>query len=259
MKGKKVLGIFVLMFLILSPLIASAQYYGYSRFYGGVDTTFSWIENNVGPAFGYVLGGTGDLLFERILLFFVLLALVFIILSRMKLFKENYAVIWIITLAVSLLATRFLSDYSLVQNVLLPYSILGVALTAAIPFIIYFFFVQSFEDSSTLRKILWVFFIVVFLGLWGDRQSELGQLSYIYILTGLVALVCLLADGTIRRALWRDRMKQQGYNQKQDFVRGIRRQLADLEKDKKDGVVGDDYYYKMKRDLNKQMKSLYKN
>lgn len=260
MKGKKVLGIFaigIILMSIISSCIVSAQYS--SGFYGGTDQAFSWVENNLGPAFGYVLGGTGDLLFERVLLFFILMALVFVILSRLKLFKENLAVIWIITLAVSLISTRYLSDFTMVKNVLLPYTILGVSLTAALPFIIYFFFVQSFEDSSTLRKILWIFFIVVFLGLWADRQSELGSLSYIYILTGLVALICLLLDGTIRRTLLNEKMRQQGFKQKEDFIRHVRNQLYELEQDhnvKKS--ISNEYYYKMKRDLEKQLKYAYK-
>ena len=241
------LGIFVVGIILLSVYLVSAQYYG--GFSGGAEGAFSWIEYSVGPVFGVFLGGTGDLLFERVLMFFVLLAFIFVILKRMKLFRENFAVIWIVTLAVSLLATRYMSDLSLVRNVLLPYTILGVSLTAAIPFIIYFFFVQSFEDSSTLRKILWIFFIVVFLGVWGDRQAELGELSYIYILTGLVALICLLFDGTIRRALQRDRAKQQDYSQREEHEKLIRRQLSELEKDKREGNVGEEYYYKMKRIL----------
>ena len=258
MKGKKVLGIFVLGIVLLSVYYVSAQYY--SGFSGGADGASYWMENNVGPVFGVFLGGVGDLLFERVLMFFILVAFIFVILKRMKIFKDNIAVIWIVTLAVSLLATRYMSDLSMVKNVLLPYTVLGVALTAALPFIIYFFFVQSFDESSTLRKILWIFFIVVFLGIWADRQAELGELSYIYVLTGLVALICLLFDGTIRRALQRDKAKQQDYKQKQEMERHIRNKLYDLEKDYNEKKsISPDTYYKSKRDLEKQLRTIYRN
>lgn len=259
MKGKRVLVLLLFLgLLVFSPLIVSAQYYG-GGFYGGADSAFSWIQNNVGPVFGYVLGGNGDLLFERILLFFILLAFIFVILGRIKVFKNNVAVIWIVTLAVSLLATRYMSDLSLVKNVLLPYTILGVALTAAIPFIIYFFFVESFEESSTLRKILWIFFIVVFLGIWADRQSELGNLAYIYILTGLIAFVCLLADGTIRRALIKDKIRQLGANNAEEAARKIGNLMFELKKDyfeKK--TISPEFYEREKRRLEKELKSVHK-
>lgn len=256
MKRKKVLGIFILA-LILSPLIVSAQYY--SGFYSGTDRAISWAQNYIGPIFGVFLGGQGEFLFERILLFFILIALIFIILSRMKLFKENYAVIWIITFAVSLLATRFLSDYSLVQNVLLPYSILGVVLTAAIPFIIYFFFVESFEDSSTLRKILWIFFIVVFLGVWADRQNELGNLSYIYILTGLVALICLLFDGTIRRVIEKEKDRAFGARGREERIRLLNNRKWDLEQDYNvKHSISKEYFEREMRDIQKQIRNAHK-
>jgi len=257
MKGKRVLAIFLLGIVLFSMYNVSAQYY--SGFSGGAYGAFSWIENNIGPGFGYILGGSGDLLFERILLFFILLATIFVILSRMKLFKDNIAVIWIVTLSVSLIASRYLSDLSLVRNVLLPYTILGVSLTAAIPFIIYFFFVQSFEDSSTLRKILWIFFIVVFLGIWADRQAELGELSYIYILTGLVALICLLFDGTIRRALWKDKMKALGAQTAEEAVRKISNLQWELDRDYNERKsITKEFYEKEKRRLAKSRKDAHK-
>lgn len=255
---KRVFALFSLI-LVVSSLIfpVSAQYY--SNFYSGTDRALSWIQNTAGPVFGVFLGGTGELLFERVLLFFILIALVFIILSKMKLFKENMVIIWIITLAVSLLATRFLSDSTLVQNVLLPYTILGVALTAAIPFIIYFFFVESFEDSSTLRKILWIFFIVVFLGIWADRQSELGELSYIYILTGLIALICLLFDGTIRRVLWKDKQRALGAQNAEEAARKIGNLMYELNHDYNvRKSVTKEFYEKERRRLEKARRDAYK-
>ncbi len=254
--GKKVFGVFcfaLLMSMFFLNSVSARTYWESS------DYALSWIEYNVGPIFGVFLGGGGELLFERVLLFFVLLAFIFIVLSKAKVFKNNLAVIWIVTIGVSLLATRFMENSALLKNALLPYSVLGISLGAAIPLIIYFFFVHSFEESSTLRKILWVFFIVVFLGIWADRQSELGNLSYIYFLTGIIALILLLADGTVRRVMQNEILKQQGFAQKEDAIRRIRDNMADLQEshDKKHSI-SDEYYYKQMRSLEKELKYWHK-
>lgn len=262
-------GILVLFFglFILASFIVSAQYYsgGYGS-YSGFSSGFGyyasygpiWLEQNVGQYFAWFLGGEGDYLFERILLFFILIALLFTILNRMPLFKDKIGVNIVVTLAISLLISRFFGDMDYLRTILVPYSVLGIALTAAIPLIIYFFFVHSFEDSSTLRKILWVFFIVVFLGIWGTRASELGQASYIYLLTGIIAFILLLADGTIRRVMWKERMKQMGANTAEEAARKIRNQLDELHKDNLRHTISEDYYNREKRRLERSLKSLTK-
>lgn len=249
-------GIFVLVLMLIFPIFVSAQSYGY---YSGSSRAFSWIENTLGPVFGYVLGGAGDLLFERVLLFFILVALIFVILKRMPLFKNNIAVIWIVTLSVAFISTRYMSDLSLLKNVLLPYTVLGVALGAGIPFMIYFFFVESFQESSTLRKILWIFFIVVFLGIWADRQQELGELSYIYLLTGMIAVVCLLVDRTIQRAFLKDRIRMVGAASAEDAARKIRNMLYELREDyERKKSISPETYAREKRRLEKELKGIHK-
>lgn len=256
----------ILALLVLSSFIVSAQYYSsgssYSGFFGGAGYYASygpvWIEENVGQYFAWFLGGTGDYLFERILLFFILIAFIFTILSKMPLFKERIGPNIVITLAISLLVSRFFGDTEYIQTILAPYTVLGIALTAGIPLIIYFFFVQSFE-SSTLRKILWVFFIVVFLGIYGTRAPELGQAAYIYILTGVIALILLLADGTIRRVMWRERMKQMGARTAEDAARKIREQLYKLDEDYNTRhIIDESYYNRERRRLQRSLRSLTK-
>jgi len=259
------IGLFLSLFLIL-PFV-SAQYYStfntYNNgFFGSIGNYASygpmWLEDNVGVYFAWFLGGTGDFLFERILLFFILIAFIFTILSRMPLFRYRLGPNLVVTLAISLIISRFFGDADYIMTILAPYTVLGVALTAAIPLIIYFFFVQSFEDSSTLRRVLWIFFIVVFFGIWASRQ-DLGQAAYIYMLTGIVALVFLFADGTIRRVMWKDRMKQMGANTAEDAIRKINDQLNSLDEDyNKKHIIDEHYYERERRRLQRSLKSITK-
>jgi hypothetical protein len=182
-----------------------------------------------------------------------------VILNRIPMFQDNRAALIIVALAVSLLSTRFFGDFDLIRSALAPYTVLGVALSAGLPLVIYFFFVHSFEESSTLRKILWIFFIVVFLIIWQDRAEELGTAANIYLLTGLAALILLLFDGTIRRIMRREKWKMLDADNAEEAARKIRNLLYDLKYDYETRhSIDEKYYKKQKKALEKELKSTLK-
>ncbi len=249
---------FLVLFLslIFSLNLISAQDLAGNLQYGAYQL-IDIVQRGISPIIGIFIGGEGYFVFERFLFLLIVLAVVYSVVSKVPKFEDNKAIVWIITISVSLLSTRFLPDYQLIQNILLPYSVLGVALTAAIPILIYFYFVQGF-DSSTLRKLLWIFFIVVFLGLWIDRYSELGNLSWIYAITGIAALIFMLADGTIRRILIKQQMSQLGFERRSEFERDIKRKIRLTEEDITNNVVTPSQGEKIKRNLQKQLKAILK-
>ncbi len=185
------------LFLLLVSPIVSASYYGSNLASGlgyGMSQLIDAVEQMLGPFFSVILGGGGDMLFERILFLAIILAVVYIVISQMEVFKENQVVIWIISISIALLSTRFLIENNLVQTMILPYSVFGVAISTVIPILIYFKFVQSFDDSATVRKMLWIFFIIAFIGIWGARYDDIGNLSWIYMASALTALIFLLFE-----------------------------------------------------------------
>jgi hypothetical protein len=251
-------------FLVLISLSFVSAYYGggwYSDpIYGfgrGMEQLIEFTEVTLGPFFSVVLGGYGDLLFERVLFLFIVLAVVYVISSKMDVFKDNKLVIWTVTLAISLLSVRFLTD-ELIQTMILPYNILGVSISAILPLIIYFTFVESFSDSATLRKTLWLFFMVVFIGIWGSRYDELGDLSWIYFFTAVAALIFLLADGTIRRAIENQQLKQLGYEKRQQYIADLHDQLDKLHEQVGKNHITVAYFNSRKKDIEKQLKDYMK-
>lgn len=257
--------ILVMALLFVTSFVAAQSYGGY---YGndlganlgfGMEQLINNIEQMFGPLFSVFLGGYGDYMFERILFLFIMISVIYVVVSRMDVFKQNRAVIWIITLSISLLSTRFLTESDLVRTMILPYSVLGVSLTAVLPIMIYFTFVQSFSESATLRKILWIFFIIVFVGLWASRYDELGQLSWIYLMTAIAAVIFLLFDGTIRRAIVRNKMKELNIDNRENFMVEIRRQLKELQDNYREGFMTETQYNRMNKKLNKQLTGLMKN
>jgi hypothetical protein len=222
--------IYALMFLLIISLsFASAQTNFASGLRYGMEQLIDVVENLIGPLLGAFLGGEGDFLFERVLFFVIILSIVYLVLGKVGPFKGNDKewLIWIIAVTVSLLATRFLIERDLIQAMILPYSVLGVALSAALPFLIYVFFVHSFDGSPIARKILWVFFIVVFIGIWASRP-EIGNLGWIYLLTAVLALFFLLFDGTIRRAIVKAQMAELNVNTRERHIAKLRERLEDL-------------------------------
>ena len=110
------------------------------------------------PFFSALLGGTSDMLFERVLFLVIIFAVVYIVISKMDVFEDNAYIIWIVSVSVSLLSTRFLVGEGLLKTMLLPYSVFGIAVSASLPLLIYFTFVEKFDDSATVRKMLWIFY-----------------------------------------------------------------------------------------------------
>ena len=255
-KGEKI--IFAIVTIALSTLtLASAQYYGGGfNLAQGSSQIINWIEQIIGP-FAYALFGSPEYLFEKILLLVVMMAVIYKALTSPiipggKVFTDKKGVVWIITIAVSVLGTRFLTESQWISFIILPYTALGVVLGAGIPFIIMFFFAQSFE-SSVVRKSLWILFAVVFMGIWMSRYDEVGSIGWIYFITSLVALIFFFADGTIRRVIVSMERKSLEVSQKDQHIAKLTAELTELIAI--EGKLEPSRYRRMKRDLEQRMKN----
>ncbi len=146
--------------------------------------------------------GSGEMLFAKILFFIIILSIIWVALERIDFFGDNLYILWILSISVAILATRFIST-SLVPTILLPYQTLGIAIAAGLPFVIWFILIEVGMQNSgkTMRKIAWIFFAVIFIGLWIARYEELGNGRWIYLATAIVALLMLWMDGTIQTIL----------------------------------------------------------
>lgn len=168
----------------------------------GINSVAERIVEMVTPFFSTILGGemAGGYLFTKILFFIIVFGIILLSLKQIDFFKSNPVILNIIAIAVSLLAVRGLS-IEMIETIILPSKALGVALLAGIPFAIYFIIINvGFKtQSSILRRIAWIFFGVVFIGLWlssGEKLKD-SNLQYIYLATAIGAIIMALIDGTI--------------------------------------------------------------
>ncbi|MDP2925227.1 MAG: hypothetical protein Q8N99_02530 [Nanoarchaeota archaeon] len=219
-----------LVFLILTLInLIYAQYSGgggglvYDIRHGSqliVDFFVNWSE----PFLIALFGGqdyTGYLLFEKLLIYIILFSFIFISLKNIDIFTDNKRVLIVVSAIVPLLSIRFIS-FEWLNTIIMQYQILGIAIAGIIPFLLYLFFLHNVSDSTTVRKIGWVFFIVIYFFLWATTTVE--SYGSIYLWTMLVSFVFLLMDGTIHRALIR-----QEYMKSANF--GIEKALAQIDND----------------------------
>jgi hypothetical protein len=162
------------------------------------------IINFFKPVLASILGDsnlTGDQFFAKVLFVVIILAIVWSILDRVSFFAENTWVVAIVSIAFSILSIRFL-EADFINMILLPYSTAGIAITALIPLIIYFYFVEQAITSSTFRKIAWIFAGVIFIGLYFTRLPDLKTAGWIYPIVSVLCVGFLFFDKTIQR-LWK--------------------------------------------------------
>lgn len=155
-----------------------------------------------------VLAKSEDIFIAKVLLLLLLTALVSAILSMVggiSFLKEGWSH-WFVSIIVAILGVRFLNA-DLIQTILIPYSVFGVVLTAILPFVLYFLFVekgmQAPNTPAIARKAAWILFGIVFLAIWVMRQGDFskddaGIISIIYPLTAIISFIMAFADGTIQ-------------------------------------------------------------
>jgi hypothetical protein len=223
MKFNKIGVLFILSLMLMSSFVA-AQNIDFRR---GSESVINFFIEAYEPFLQVLFGGddyTGFLLFEKFLIYMLLLAIVYIALSNVELFSDNRAILIIVSLIVPLLSVRYM-NLQWINTVLLQYLILGTALTAILPFIIYLYFLHGMSESSTVRKIGWIFFIAIYLGLWATAANT-GYAS-VYLWTMLAALIFLLMDGTIHRYLAKQKY---GSGNRWKYIMDLREEKVSVQK-----------------------------
>jgi len=189
------------------------------------------------PILQTFIGGDieSSLLFEKLLIFIILLCLVYVSIGFVPLFEDYKWGRWVVAIIVPLMGVRFL-DTGWVLAIIIQYKVLAIALTGILPFVIYFFFLHNVsEESSVIRKIGWVFFIIIYLGLWATVENE--SYSSIYFWTMVASLLFMLFDGTIHRIYVNQEMKKAGSTDKWQHIAKLRRDISETNSDMRSGHI----------------------
>jgi hypothetical protein len=261
-KGTALLFSILFLSMFLVSFVSAATFVETTN--GFIDGTIQFFkETKLIPA---LIGDTpsGDLLFAKFLFFVIIFSLVWVALSQVDFFNEYNWVLVLITIAVSILSTRWIATEGLVRNILLPYTTLGIALSAALPFAIYFIFVNILlKDSKykTVRKIAWLFFMVIFIGLWFVRQDQdqLGtSAKWIYPITILASFLVLAFDGTISSILAKIDLDKSTDTHKLALITELKRKIAQAQTDFTAGLITQSQHDRLIRDYQKKIFKLSK-
>ena len=247
---KKVLG--VSTFLLAMMTLVSAQGGIASGLSRGMSQVIGMIEGLLGPFFSAIFGGGSGMLFEKVLFLAIILTTVYMIVKKMPVFGNKEPVIWIVSISISLLSTRFMSA-EMIQTMLLPYSTLGIALTAALPLLIFFAFVYNNGFTETVRRTLWIFYIVIFLTVWGTRYDTVGDIAWIYLASAGIAFLFFLWDGRIQKIILAQGREKLNQDIREDRAIQIRRRLKELERDNNEGIVTPERYKKKRKELEERL------
>jgi len=199
-------GLVFVLFISLIPMV-SAQYSSFADTERTVDSVVLFFEPVVrallGPVDGVGNFPPGEVLFVKLLVFILLIGVIFIAFKRVPQFKDKPNISMLVAVIVSLIAVRYMTVAGLINFIWLPYGVLGVVLSSAIPFIVGFFFVQGF-DNSVIRRIFWTAFFVIFAFLGILRWPELtttgawySNLAFAYIFIAIISLILILNDRKI--------------------------------------------------------------
>jgi hypothetical protein len=241
--------------LLVSSIFLSSGVFAYFDLGYSIDNAARSIQ----PLAQFFLGGfdyTGQLLFERFLVFLIIFSITFVALFKAPFFKDQKPAVVVLSLVVPLLSVRYI-NFEWMNTILMSYQVFGIAMTAFLPFVIYFFFLMGIAPNSPgVRKIGWILFGCVYLGLYTTAENQFyGQ---VYIWTALVSLLFLLLDGTIARTMAWNKVKASGKSTLQDAEVAIKRRMHELAIDLQNKVIDQDYYNNRMIELKKQQKALFK-
>ncbi len=252
-------GLMLALVILLSSLVAAN---GGAGLAADISTVIDKFVSAVEPVASAVLGATptGQYLFAKVLFLIIILAVVFTALNRIDFFNENTWVLWLISIAASILATRWLTTEAIIATIILPYSTLGVAISAGLPFILYFLVVNVgfARQPAIVRRIAWIFFAVIFIGLWITRYDSLQEAIWIYPITALVAFIMAVMDGTVHRFFVKLNLEKLGRASSVDAITDLKQKISELPNLVRDDIITQQEADRRKRDYRKKIAFLSK-
>jgi signal transduction histidine kinase len=212
MKTKYLTFIFLitLSFLSLMPFV-SAQSFSF-------EGTWDYLQNIISYVLGDISGG-GEILLIKFLVFLLILAITSTALRKVPGIGDNESTVKVVAIIIGLMATRYMTTESIINFIWLPYGALGILLSSLLPFIIFFFFVESM-DSSFIRRMGWISFAVIYLALAYIRFDDFivggawwENLALVYVLVGLLAIMIIPFEKKLHAIIVMSSIKK-GYDTK---------------------------------------------
>ncbi|MBI5803690.1 hypothetical protein HY450_00435 [Candidatus Pacearchaeota archaeon] len=240
MKNKKILILAALIGVLSIAFVAARSF---------SDSLDNFLDGS-GDAISFLLGDVqftggidaGQVFFIKLLVFIILFAVVYKTVANIpQIGGDKAGVRLIISLAVSLIAVRYITTESLVNFIWLPYGVLGVFFATILPFAIGFFFIEGF-NSSAFRKIGWSAYVIIFAALaylrWDDLSLGLASdyawwenLGILYLAIAVLSFLLIIFDKNVRAVMFRSQIKSITDTTKRARAARIQADINDLYND----------------------------
>lgn len=235
-KKSGVIGLFSLAMVLSMNFVSAAR-----------GDTFDQVLESVSGAIKFILGdvtgisgaSAGEVFLIKLLVFILLFIVVNVAVQRVPQFGDKKGISILISFVVSLIAIRFITAESLINFIWLPYGILGIFISSLFPFIIGYFFIESFKNSA-MRKIGWAAYLIIFASLAYMRWENLKvgtlwyqNLGWIYVAIAILSLVLILFDRMIRSWKMSSSLQDVTDANKRTQARRIQREIDELLVDKR--------------------------
>jgi hypothetical protein len=222
----------VFMFSLMFSTFVSAQSTG-ANIATDINNFLTEFAKGASPVLNLILGDTptGDLMIVKFLFLIILISVLYYATRKIPNLGTNSGVVWTITIVGSILAVRYLTTEEIVNFLLLPTGVIGISLLAVIPFIIYFFFIESF-GSVVVRKVGWAVWVVIYVGMALTRWNDLAPTatgSGINFNLGWLSLILILIDSRVKSFFLEFKSKELRKADIDIQLAKIRSQITELE------------------------------
>jgi hypothetical protein len=203
-----ILLVFVLTSLLINTNLISAQ----GEFKENVESVGEEVWGGLEPIIKVLLNLEGKVTEEEATqtlisyIFAFIIVFVFLLLAskNIPLFEDYPGISKFVIVVASILGIRGIAeiDSNLINNIFMPYSVAALAIINGAILIGWFVLVdRGLQDPKFkfLRRVMWILFAVIFIGVWWTRRGELGSLmNWTYWATIILSLIMALMDGNIQ-------------------------------------------------------------
>lgn len=250
---------FALIFILFVQFVSAQMYLPPIR--QAIDSVITSLidifEPILSALFGGSIGWTGLYLFERLLLFAMFISIIYIVLDkRVPLFDEQKGIKILISVIIPLIGIRFI-QIEWLNAIFVQYQILAIVLGVIFPMMIFFFFLYGTSgDYPMLRKVGWIVFIGIYIGLWASEGTQ--GTGKVYFWAVIVAIILLLFDNRIYRQYQYKELIKRDQGAKHREIGRINMEIQETERMIANSAINPTYGRKHIKELTKLKEWLFK-
>jgi hypothetical protein len=256
---KNFLYLIVIVLIIISPSMISAQSYDFNY---AKDQTGRVLDSAVGiasPVLEVLVGdyATSEFFFHKMLLLVLLIIISKNILDRTPIGENNKKASILISIIISILAVRFISQNNFFEAIFIQYGVLGIAITSILPIVIFFYFIHHTQIGTYGRKVFWILYVITMTAIWISKSAEIPKVAHwIYWLTIGAAIIFIFFDKSIHGYFGLVDFKKFEKDSIDKVKRKLRRDAQELWEDYQRRIISREDYEKELKEIRERIKKL---